>query len=140
MSKIITNLEKIPSKIEEYAGDALLRLRIFAQFQGISHSHEKTDGIYLQFSNVPDFNEDSNRETLSYFLIDESIYDEAFINARLGQRPHEGDILDMRCCFRTYDKIIEIMHLKIISISDLSSLRQFVAEAEEDTRIAAFLR
>uniref|UniRef100_UPI0015C697C5 KLLA0E09417p n=1 Tax=Kluyveromyces lactis TaxID=28985 RepID=UPI0015C697C5 len=139
-SKIITDLDTIAGKIEEYAGDTLLRLRIFAQFQDISHSHERTDGIYLHFSNVPDFNAETNRERSYYFLIDETIYDEAFINTKSGERPHKGDILDMRCCYRKYDKVVEIMHLKVISIADLDSLREFLAKADDDSEIRSFLR
>lgn len=149
MSQIVTDLSTIPIKINEHAGETFLRLRIFAQFQSISGTDvSSTDSIYLKVTNVPGFGGSQGQaqgqgqgqaqaQEFS-FLIDETIYDEMFIRNR-SRRPHRGDILDLRCCYRKYDDVIEIMHLKQVSIADLDALRQFVMKSHDDSAIHSFL-
>ncbi|QGN17657.1 hypothetical protein FIM1_4864 [Kluyveromyces marxianus] len=145
MSQIVTDLSTIPIKINEHAGETFLRLRIFAQFQSISGTDvSSTDSIYLKVTNVPGFGGSQGQgqgQTQAQefsFLIDETIYDEMFIRNR-SRRPHRGDILDLRCCYRKYDDVIEIMHLKQVSIADLDALRQFVMKSHDDSAIHSFL-
>lgn len=140
MSIIVTDLERIPDIVASTDNKILLRLRIFAQFHGIAHSHKGSNGIYLRFGNIPGFAGTESRDRTYGFLIDESIYDEVFIRGRVGDKPHDGDILDLRCCYHAYGETVEIMHLKQITLKDLDSLREFVANSNNDELVHAFLR
>lgn len=136
MSQIIINLDELNHLITNLDDHNLKRLRIFAQFQGVSNHDKSSDSskIKVLFRTIPKFQKnlaDNSTPFLKYswksydFYVNDKLYTESFIQNGL---PLSGDVLDLRCLVQ--GGIIEIIKLDKLTLPELECLYKFTDNKE----------